>query len=341
MDRSVTQIRNHLAQVELENALRAATRYAAHSRSANTWRAYKSDWRIFEDWCRSVNLASLPAEPETVAMFVAAQADQGLSPSTLRRRLAAIQLVHFGAGHPSPHRAKQVNEVMRGIARNWGKPVEKKAPLLNDDIKRLADAVEPETAKGLRDRALLLFGFAGAFRRSELVGLDVANLDRRDEGLLVTIEKSKTDQEAVGQVIAIPARPESPYCPVQALDDWLTVAEITSGALFRRMFRGDVVGRQRLSAQSVALVVKEYAGRVGLDYAQFSGHSLRSGFITSAAQKDANIFKMAEHSRHKSFDVLRDYVQNERKFEDHAGTRLLDDLINVFDDDRPAEDDNG
>ena len=332
MDRSVTQVRNHLAQVELENALRAATRYAAHSRSANTWRAYQSDWRIFEDWCRSVNLVSLPAEPETVAMFVAAQAAKGLSPSSLRRRLAAIRLVHFGAGHPSPHLATQVNEVMRGIARNWGKPVEKKAPLLNDDIKRLADAVEPETAKGLRDRALLLFGFAGAFRRSELVDLDVANLDRRGEGLLVTIEKSKTDQEAVGHTIAIPAKPASAYCPVQALDDWLTVAEITSGALFRRMFRGDVIGTGRLSAQSVALIVKDYAARVGLDYNRFSGHSLRSGFITSAAQNDANIFKMAEHSRHRSFDVLREYVQNERRFDDHAGERLLDDPIKIFED---------
>ena len=341
MSRSVTEIKNQLAQIELENALRAATRYVENSRSPNTWRAYKSDWRIYEAWCRSVDLESLPAEPETVAMFVAAQADTGLSPSTLRRRLAAIQLVHFGAGHASPHRAKQVTEVMRGVARNWGKPVQKKAPILEDNIKRMADAVEPATAKGLRDRALLLFGFAGAFRRSELVGLNVENLKRRDEGLLVTIEKSKTDQEAKGQLIAILAKPDSRYCPVQALDDWLTVADIRTGALFRRMFRGDVVGRQRLSAQSVALVVKEYAGRVGLDYAQFSGHSLRSGFITSAAQHDANIFKMAEHSRHKSFDVLRNYVQDERKFEDNAGTSLFDDLINVFDDDRPAGDDDG
>lgn len=340
MSRSVTEIKNQLAQIELENALRAATRYAENSRSPNTWRAYQSDWRIYEAWCRSVDLESLPAEPETVAMFIAAQADTGLSPSTLRRRLAAIQLVHFGAGHASPHRAKQVTEVMRGVARNWGKPVQKKAPILEDNIKRMADAVEPETAKGLRDRALLLFGFAGAFRRSELVGLNVENLKRRDEGLLVTIEKSKTDQEAKGQLIAILAKPDSRYCPVQALDDWLTVAEIRTGALFRRMFRGDVVGGARLSAQSVALVVKEYAGRVGLDYAQFSGHSLRSGFITSAAQHDANIFKMAEHSRHKSFDVLRNYVQDERKFEDHAGTRLFDDLINVFEDDRPIGEDN-
>ena len=333
MSHSVTEIKNQLAQIELENALRAATHYAENSRSPNTWRAYKSDWRIYEAWCTSVKLESLPAEPETVAMFVAAQADKGLSPSTLRRRLAAIQLVHFGAGHASPHRAKQVTEVMRGIARKWGKPVDKKAPILEDNIKQMADAVEPATAKGLRDRAILLLGFAGAFRRSELVGLNVENLDKRDEGTLVTIEKSKTDQEAKGQLIAIPSKSDSPYCPIQALDDWLTVAEIRTGALFRRMFRGDVVGRQRLSAQSVALVVKEYASRVGLDYTRFSGHSLRSGFITSAAQNDANIFKMAEHSRHKSFDVLRNYVQDEKKFEDHAGTHLFDDLINVFEED--------
>jgi integrase len=160
----------------------------------------------------------------------------------------------------------------------------------------------------------------------------VANLEQRDQGLQVTIEKSKTDQEAVGQVIEIPAEPYSPYCPVQAVNEWLTMAEVTSGALFRRMFRNDVVGAQRLSAQSVALIIKSYAARVGLDHKRFSAHSLRSGFITSAAQNDANIFKMAEHSRHKSFDVLRAYVQNEIRLADHAGERLLDGPIDVLGD---------
>ena len=174
MSRSVTERRNQLAQIELENALRAATRYAENSRSPNTWRAYKSDWRIYETWCQSVDLESLPAEPETVAMFVAAQADKGLSPSTLRRRLAAIQLVHFGAGHASPHRAKQVTEVMRGIARKWGKPVQKKAPILEDNIKRMADSVEPESKTQASACGCPTFGVG--YPKVHFEAADVSNL---------------------------------------------------------------------------------------------------------------------------------------------------------------------
>lgn len=323
MDRSVTLSKTQLAEVELENAFAAAKRYAKKSRADSTWRAYENDWRQFEAWCTKVNLPVLPADPDTVAMFVASQAADGLNPSTLDRRLAAIRLLHLGAGHASPHNTIKVTEVMRGIRRDWCRPPDRKAAAIEEDIKKMADAVQPETTKGLRDRALLLFGFAGAFRRSELVALNTWNLDEREEGLKVTIEKSKTDQEGEGQVIAILRRPDSPYCPLQALQDWLTVSEIEKGALFRRMFRGDNVGSQRLSAQSVSLVVKEYASRSGLDWERYAGHSLRSGFLTSAARKNASIFRMADHSRHKSLDVLRDYVRAEDMFEDNAGDGLL------------------
>lgn len=323
MDHSVTHSSSALAQLELDNALQAARRYSKKSRANSTWRAYRSDWRLFEAWCQTVALPNLPADPDTVAMFVASQASAGLNPSTLNRRLAAIRLVHLGAGHPSPHNALRVVEVMRGIRRDWSQPPAKKTAAVDDDIKRMADSVEPGTRMGLRDRALLLFGFAGAFRRSELVAVNTWNLEEREEGLKVTIEKSKTDQEAKGQVIAIVRQPESPYCPVQALQDWITVAEIERGALFRRMFRGDKVGEARLSAQSVALVVKEYASRAGLDWERYAGHSLRSGFLTSAARNRASIFKMADQSRHKSLDVLREYVKAEDLFDGNAGEDLL------------------
>lgn len=320
---SVTPSRTALAQLELDQALRAARRYSRKSRADSTWRAYQSDWRQFEAWCQTVALASLPADPDTVAMFVASQAAEGLNPSTLNRRLAAIRLVHLGAGHASPHNALKVVEVMRGIRRDWAQPPARKAAAIDEDVKRMADATETQTRMGLRDRALLLFGFAGAFRRSELVALNTWNLEERDEGFKVTIEKSKTDQEAQGQVIAVMRVLDSPYCPIQALQDWLTVAEIERGALFRRMFRGDKVGESRLSAQSVALVVKEYASRAGLDWERYAGHSLRSGFLTSAARNRANIFKMADQSRHKSMDVLRQYARAEDLFEDNAGADLL------------------
>ena len=323
MDRSVTVPSTALTGIERKRAFTEARRYAKKSRSDRTRRAYRSDWAAFEAWCQTVALAPLPAEPETVAMFVASQAADGLSPSTLTRRLAAIRLVHLGAGHASPHNTIQVTEVMRGIRRDWGKPPAKKQPAIDEDIKKMADAVEPETAKGLRDRALLLFGFAGAFRRSELVALNTWNLEERDEGLKVTIEQSKTDQEGQGQVIAILRQVGSPYCPVQALEDWLTVAEIERGALFRRMYRSDKVGEPRLSAQSVAMVIKDCAHKAGLDSSRYSGHSLRSGFLTSAARNRASIFKMADQSRHKSLDVLRQYVKDEDLFHGNAGSQLL------------------
>ncbi len=328
MDRSVTvsstpASRTQLTEIELKQAFDDAKRYARKSRSAATWRAYQSDWRQFEAWCVKLNLEALPATPETVSMFVASQAAAGLNPSTSSRRLCAIRLVHLGAGHASPHNALKVTEVMRGIRRDWAQPPEKKAAAVDDDIKRMADTVDSETAKGLRDRALLLFGFAGAFRRSELVALNVEDLVERDEGYKVTIRQSKTDQQGKGQVIAILRQTDSPYCPVQALKDWLTVAEIKNGALFRRMFVHDTIGKQRLSAQSVALVVKEYARRAGLDWQRYAGHSLRSGYLTSAANKRASIFKMADQSRHKSLDVLRQYVREEDLFVDHSAEQLL------------------
>ena len=181
----------------------------------------------------------------------------------------------------------------------------------------------PQTLRGMRDRALLLLGFAGAFRRSELVGLDVDHLTQREEGLSILIPSSKTDQEGIGQVVAIPRVPESPYCPVRAVLDWLVVAAISSGPVFRRVKRGDTIGESRLTAQSVALIIKALAAKVELDPARYAGHSLRSGFLTSAAHNRASIFKMADQSRHKSLDVLREYVRSEERFDDHAGDGLL------------------
>lgn len=172
MPGAVTISGQQLAKNEFEQAFAAARRYARNSRAKSNWQAYRSDWQQFETWCQSVSLQPLPTEPETIAIFLASQAAGGLSPSTLTRRLAAIRLVHLSAGHPSPHNTIQVTEVMHGIRRDWAKPSNRKAPAIVEEIKKMVDAVAPGTNKGLRDRALLLFGFAGAFRRSELVALN-------------------------------------------------------------------------------------------------------------------------------------------------------------------------
>jgi integrase len=265
----------------------------------------------------------LPAEPSTVALFVASQAKLGRSPSTLDRRLAAIRLMHVGAKVAPPHDALEVAEVMRGIRRAWKRPVSQKAPALEEDVKRMSAITEADTLRGLRDRAVLLLGFAGALHRSEVVALDVEDLTEQREGINIRIRTSKTDQEGDGQTVAIPRVHDSPYCPVRALQAWLQAADVTSGAVFRRMYRGDTVGESRLTAQSVALIVKELAQNIGLDARRYAGHSLRSGFLMSAARRRASLFKMADQSRHKSLDVLREYVRNEERFEDHAGDGML------------------
>ncbi len=325
MDTNTTKLTTQSRQIttDLNKARDAADRFFSQSRADSTWRAYRSDWRIFIDWCASIDRPALPADPETLVLFLASQADLGLNPSTLTRRLAAIRLVHIGNEYPNPGADPSVTELMRGIRRSWKKPPAAKAPILNTTLKEIVDQIPTDTKAGLRDRAVLLFGFAGSFRRSELVALDVDDLELQSEGYLIRITSSKTDQLGQGQVIAIPKEENSPYCPVAALQAWCDAGEIDSGPLFRRMFRGDSVGSQRLTDQSVALIIKKWAGAFGLSSEQFAGHSLRRGFVTSAAKEKKNLFKIADQTRHASIDMLRKYYDDQDRFDDHAGTGLL------------------
>lgn len=308
--------------VSLKNA-RAAADYVKDNRSRGTCRAYQTDWTAFESWCRGVGLKALPAAPHTVALFVEAEGNLKRAPSTLKRRLAAIRIMHLAARYPTPHDALEVGEMVRRIRRAWQRPVTRKAPAVDADIKQMVDSVEPQSLRGLRDRALLLLGFAGAFRRSELVALDTRHLTAGKEGLLVAITSSRMDQEGHGQTVAIPRVLGSPYCPVQAVSDWLIAAGIEHGPIFRRFHRGDIAGASRLTDQSVALVVKELASKAGLASGQYAGHSLRSGFLTSAARNHASLFKMADQSRHRSINCLRDYSRDQERFGNHAAAGLL------------------
>jgi site-specific recombinase XerD len=195
-----------------------------------------------------------------------------------------------------------------------------KAPAVAAKVRALV-ALAPPGLKGLRDRALLLLGFAGAFRRSELVALDVADIAETETGLLVMFRRSKTDQDGEGVTIAI-ARGDV-ACPARALREWLDAASIEVGPIFRSINKAGTVSGERLTDRSVATIVKVYAGRAGFDANLFSGHSLRSGFLTSAAANGASIFKMMDVSRHKSVDTLRGYVRDAELFKDHAGAGLL------------------
>src|SRR5437764_569040 len=299
--------------------LTRAAELAREEKAAATRRAYGSDFRIFQAWCRDRGVSALPAPAESVAAFLAHDVGTGTRPSTLGRRVAAIRYAHKLAGHPTPTDDERVKATMRGIRRSFGTAPRKKAPATAERIISMALAAGDDM-KGLRDRALLLVGFAGAFRRSELVALNCEDIEESELGFKVTIRHSKTDQEGQGQVIAIVRG--SIACPVAALRAWLTAAGVTTGPVFCSVKKGGNVG-ERLSAQSVADIVKAYAGRVGLDPALFAGHSMRSGFLTSAAKRGASIFKMMDQSRHRSVETLRGYVRDAEIFKEHAGAGLL------------------
>jgi site-specific recombinase XerD len=293
---------------------------ARQEKAKATRRAYRSDFAIFRAWCAGRGVSELPATPETVAAFLASEVERGIRSSTIGRRVAALRYAHKLAGLPLPTDDERVRATVRGIRRTTGTAAAKKAPVTAERL--LAMVVVPGcTLTALRDRALLLLGFAGAFRRSELVALDVADFEETSEGLKITIRQSKTDQEGAGATIAVVRG--SVACPAKALKAWLAAAGILEGPIFRPIDKAGKVRPRRMTDQSVALIVKAHATRVGLDPAQFSGHSLRAGFLTSAAKRGASIFKMMDVSRHRSVDTLRGYVRDAELFQDHAGAGML------------------
>jgi site-specific recombinase XerD len=300
--------------------LARAASYAQAEKASATRKAYWCDFEIFGLWCQEHEFPLLPTTPETVAAYLAFEADRGAKPSTIARRLAAIRYVHAIGGHANPTNDERVRAVIRGIRRTHGTAPRRVLPATADRLL----AMVPRPGGGLttlRDRALLLLGFAGAFRRSELVALNVADIQEVPEGLRVTIRRGKTDPEGRGAVIAI-VRGEV-ACPVSALRDWLRAAEITDGPLFRPIRRGGHVQNTRLTDRTVATIVKSYAEQAGFDPMLFSGHSLRAGFLTSAAKRGASLFKMMASSRHRSIETLSAYVRDQELFKEHAGSGLL------------------
>src|SRR5260221_7403039 len=302
-------------------ALQLANDFAKASKAAATQRAYSSDMAIFVEWCRGRALTSLPASGKVVSAFLADQAALGRRPSTLGRRLAAIRYFHRAANEASPTSEESVKAVLAGIRRTVGAaPVRKKAA--TSDIV-IAMAADTTSLRALRNRALLLLGFAGAFRRSELVALNVADLEETPEGLLVTIRRGKTDQEGLGRKVAIPRGATA--CPVAALRAWLDAAGIVEGALFRRVWnrRAQRVGAQRLTARIVADIVKAGASRLALDPATFGAHSLRSGLVTTAVKRGVNLLKICDQTGHKALEMLRVYCRDAELFVSNAAAGLL------------------
>lgn len=297
-----------------------AADYVENSKAANTRRAYRADWQDFAAWCKKYRQMPLPASPETVAYYLADRS-QDLKVSTLGRRLATIAEAHRTAGHESPTRHGRVKLVWAGIRREKGSAQSHMKPLLTKHIRLIVSHL-PNSLLGVRDRALLLLGFAGAMRRSELVGLDVTDLTIGDEGLVVVVRKSKTDQAGKGRKIGIPVGQHSETCPVRAVQVWLDQAMITQGPVFRSVNKHGHVLEGRLSGKSVAEVVKRSLVAAGKSARRFAGHSLRAGLITQAAMAGVSERAIQDQSGHRSLAVMRRYIRDGSLFRENAASKV-------------------
>jgi len=298
----------------LPNALPEAIKgYVEAAIANNTRRAYQGDLADFMHWGGAV-----PCTPETLAAYIADRA-QTLSPHTITRRIVGISRAHVSQSLRDPAKNDLVRTILRGVRRKNGTAQRQVVPLLKQDL--LAILPLMHGTKGIRDRALILLGFAAALRRSELVALDARDLSFVKEGLIVHLRRSKTDQEGEGRKIAVPYGRTS-ACPVKAVQQWLAHAQIVDGAIFRSVRKGAKVAG-RLTAQSVAKIVKSYAEAIGLKASDFAGHSLRSGLVTSAVQAGVATHKIQQQSGHRSLEMLNRYVRDANLFENNAAGLLL------------------
>lgn len=298
----------------------SAARYARAEKAARTLKAYESDLRGFAAWCSSTGAAFLPAETITVANYIAALADRGCKASTIARHQAAIAFAHRRRGLDSPTGAETVKRTARGIRRTVGTAAKAKAPVTAKTLAAMLRQI-PDTLAGRRDKALLLIGFAAALRRSELVALDVGDLERQPEGIVLHIRSSKTDQEQAGHEVAVPRGTR--LRPVEALDAWLDAAGIREGAVFRSVDKAGHVQSRRLTDRSVADIVKHRAAAAKLDPKVFSGHSLRAGFVSTALAHGADIMRVMDQTRHRSVETLKKYDRRAKAWDSHSGSKFL------------------
>lgn len=307
---------------ELKSIADKAKLFASSSKSAATKKAYRSDFQHFSVWCIGHDLSPLPASPETVAFYITHLADDEYAISTIGRRMVAISQAHKLSGHASPTTAQPVREVWKGIRREQGVGQKSKRPLLTVEIRRIIQRLDFEQLVDRRDAALLLAGFAGGLRRSELVGLDVEDVEERERGLVLRIAKSKTDQEGEGQVVGIPRGRHEETCPVRAVEEWLEQTGIEQGPIFRSVSKGGGVSDDRLSGRSVNLIVKRHVEAIGLNPSRYGAHSLRSGFATEAARAGASEREIMKQTRHRSRAVVRRYIEDGGVFRDNAANKL-------------------
>ena len=296
-----------------------------NSKANNTVRAYKSDFNDFGIFCSQNGFKSLPSEPKIVSLYLTHLSTKDAKMSTLKRRLVSIGVIHKLKGHYLDTKHPAIIENIMGIKRRKGSVQKSKKPILINSLKEIINVIDQqdkEEIKKLRDRSIILIGFSGGFRRNEIVSLDYDDLDFVPEGLKINIKRSKTDQFGEGFTKALPYFDGPKYCPVVSLKNLLDLSKINSGPIFRRFSKGSKKKKKRLSDQTVALLIKEYLNLAGIDNKNFSGHSLRSGFATSAADSGAEERSIMAMTGHKSTEMVRRYIKEANLFKNNALNKI-------------------
>jgi site-specific recombinase XerD len=295
------------------------------SKANNTVRAYKSDFNDFGLFCTKNGFKSLPSEPKIVSLYLTHLATKDAKMSTIKRRLVSIGVIHKLKGHYLDTKHPAIIENIMGIKRRKGSSQEAKKPLLISSLKKLINVIDKqkkEEIKKLRDRSIILIGFSGGFRRNEIVSLDYNDLDFVPEGLKINLRRSKTDQFGEGHTKALPYFDSTQYCPVVSIKKWIEISKITSGPLFRRFSKGSKLSNNRLTDQTVALLIKGYLNLSGMDSKNYSGHSLRSGFATSAAESGVDERSIMAMTGHKSTEMVRRYIKEANLFKNNALNKI-------------------
>ena len=295
------------------------------SKADNTIRAYKSDFNDFELFCFKNGFKSLPTDPKIISLYITYLSKKDAKMSTLKRRLVSIGVIHKMKGYYLDTKHPAIIENIMGIKRRKGSIQKGKKPILINHLKEIINVIDKnikDEIKRLRDRSIILIGFSGGFRRNEIVSLDYNDLDFMQEGLKITLRKSKTDQFGEGTIKGLPYFNNTKYCPVISLSKWLEISKINSGPLFRRFKKGLRLSESRLTDQTVALLIKEYLNTAGIDNKNYSGHSLRSGFATAAAESGAEERNIMAMTGHKSTEMVRRYIKEANLFKNNALNKI-------------------
>ena len=295
------------------------------SKANNTIRAYKSDFNDFSLFCARNGFKSLPSEPKIVSLYLTHLSTKEAKMSTLKRRLVSIGVIHKLKGHYLDTKHPSIIENIMGIKRRKGSIQKGKKPLIISNLKILINVIDQynnHEIMRLRDRSIILIGFSGGFRRNEIVSLDFDDLDFVSEGLKINLKRSKTDQFGEGSVKGLPYFDNSQYCPVLSLKKWIEISKIDSGPLFRRFSKGSILTVNRLTDQTVALLLKKYLKLAGIESKHYSGHSLRSGFATSAAEAGAEERNIMAMTGHKSPEMVRRYIKEANLFKNNPLNKL-------------------